>query len=116
LHYSIDLGIVKDTGKKICIANKIYNEIIPRVLNYTTQKSIVDVELQWYLKTDGKLDIDALLKEFQKFYRRHSESWIERFNYKEAGHQLLLMAFLRLTPKCSYSVSFHFKRWRTYRT
>ncbi|MBK8043593.1 MAG: hypothetical protein IPK21_13620 [Haliscomenobacter sp.] len=30
-----------------------------------------------------------------EFYRWHSESWLERFQYKEAGHQLLLMAFLQ---------------------
>jgi hypothetical protein len=39
--------------------------------------------------------MDKLLQAFVDFYRRHSESWIERFQYKEAGHQLLLMAFLQ---------------------
>ncbi|MFM7152868.1 MAG: ATP-binding protein, partial [Bacteroidota bacterium] len=29
------------------------------------------------------------------FYRWNSESWLERFQYREAGHQLLLMAFLQ---------------------
>ncbi|HRF42157.1 MAG TPA: hypothetical protein PK198_25365, partial [Saprospiraceae bacterium] len=32
---------------------------------------------------------------FVDFYRWNSESWLERFEYKEAGHQLLLMAFLQ---------------------
>jgi len=35
------------------------------------------------------------LKEFQEFYRENAESWIDRFYYKEAGQQLLLMAFLQ---------------------
>jgi hypothetical protein len=39
--------------------------------------------------------MDKLLAAFTNFYRRHSESWLERFQYKEAGHQLLLMAFLQ---------------------
>ena len=47
------------------------------------------------MKADGTLDIDKLLEGFTAFYRRHSESWLERFEYKEAGHQLLLMAFLQ---------------------
>jgi hypothetical protein len=32
---------------------------------------------------------------FQQFFRRHSEHWIERFDYKEAGPQLLMQAFLQ---------------------
>jgi Holliday junction resolvase len=39
--------------------------------------------------------MDKLLRAFQQFYREHSEHWLERFQYKEAGHQLLLMAFLQ---------------------
>lgn len=36
-----------------------------------------------------------LLAAFQTFFREHSEHWIERFDYKEAGPQLLLQAFLQ---------------------
>jgi hypothetical protein len=39
--------------------------------------------------------MDKLLEAFVDFYRWNSESWLERFQYKEAGHQLLLMAFLQ---------------------
>ena len=49
----------------------------------------------WYLKTDGSLDINKLLEAFQQFFRENSESWIERFDYKEAGPQLLMQAFLQ---------------------
>lgn len=31
----------------------------------------------------------------QQFFREHSEHWVERFDYKEAGPQLLLQAFLQ---------------------
>ncbi|MBK8656816.1 MAG: hypothetical protein IPN20_23565 [Haliscomenobacter sp.] len=40
--------------------------------------------------------MDKLLNAFVDFYRWHSESWLERFQYKEAGHQLLLMALQRI--------------------
>jgi hypothetical protein len=53
------------------------------------------VQTAWYLRADGTLDMDKLLDAFVEFYRWNSESWIERFQYKEAGHQLLLMAFLQ---------------------
>jgi hypothetical protein len=39
--------------------------------------------------------MDKLLAAFQQFFREHSESWVERFDYKEAGPQLLLQAFLQ---------------------
>ncbi|MDR1626200.1 MAG: PD-(D/E)XK nuclease domain-containing protein, partial [Spirochaetia bacterium] len=43
----------------------------------------------------GGLDTDRLLREFQKFWRRHSEIWELRTDYPEAFPHLLLMAFLQ---------------------
>ncbi|KJJ85510.1 ATPase domain protein, prokaryote domain protein, partial [Candidatus Omnitrophus magneticus] len=95
LMYCRDLGIISET-RPVRIANEIYQEIIPRVLNRNLQDSIEEEgETKWYIKPDGKLDMDKLLKAFQKFYRRNSEHWLERFDYKEAGQGLLLMAFLQ---------------------
>jgi len=95
LQYTIDLGIVVVENQIIKISNKIYAEIIPRVLNAGFQGAIAPViEPDWFIK-EGKLNLDALLKEFQKFYRRHSESWMDNFSYLESGKQLLLMAFLQ---------------------
>jgi RecB family endonuclease NucS len=37
----------------------------------------------------------ALLRAFQAFFAEHSEAWLERFDYQEAGPQLMLMAFLQ---------------------
>ncbi|MBI4645178.1 MAG: ATP-binding protein [Bacteroidia bacterium] len=95
LRYCIDLGIVINKNHKISFSNQIYKEIIPRVLNYHLQMGISEEgDPAWYIK-DDKLDMDKLLKAFQVFYRENSEHWIDRFNYKEAGQQLLLMAFLQ---------------------
>jgi hypothetical protein len=92
--FVIDLGLVrKVNGGNLQIANPIYQEIIPRVLAGSAQDSIVQ-EAKWYLLPDGRLDTAKLLAEFQQFFREHSESWVERFDYKEAGPQLLLQAFL----------------------
>ncbi|MDR0939080.1 MAG: ATP-binding protein, partial [Mediterranea sp.] len=35
------------------------------------------------------------LTDFQQFFRRNADAWIERFDYKESGPQLLLQAFLQ---------------------
>ena len=43
---------------------------------------------------DG-LDVDKLLGGFQTFFREHSEHWLGRFDYAEAGPQFLLRAFLQ---------------------
>ena len=49
----------------------------------------------WYVDAAGGLDLGKLLSAFQAFFREHSEHWVERFDYKEAGPQLLLQAFLQ---------------------
>ncbi|MFZ4428133.1 MAG: AAA family ATPase [Saprospiraceae bacterium] len=96
VRYCRDLGIIT-SGNPIAFANPIYREIITRIMNSIFTDSINQdiADTAWYLRPDGSLDMDKLLQAFVDFYRRHSESWIERFQYKEAGHQLLLMAFLQ---------------------
>ncbi len=95
--YARDLGIINRINGEIKFSNKIYAEIIPRVLNRNLQLNFTKDfgDTIWYLDADGKLNMDSLLQAFQKFYRRNSESWLGRFGYKEAGQQLLLMAFLQ---------------------
>jgi hypothetical protein len=55
---------------------------------------ILEPEWQWE-KPDGSLDMDTLLKEFQKFWRENSEMWEEKMQYTESFPHLLLMAFLQ---------------------
>ncbi|MBK8043915.1 MAG: hypothetical protein IPK21_15405 [Haliscomenobacter sp.] len=58
----------------------------------------------------GALDMDKLLNAFVHFYRWHSESWLERFQYKEAGHQLLLHGLLQRISTAAAESS---GRWRS---
>lgn len=93
--YVRDLGLINVARNgSISIANAIYQEIIPRELAWTIQTGLTTYDL-WYIRPDGSLDMDKLLRSFQDFFRKHSEHWIERFDYKEAGPQLLLQAFLQ---------------------
>jgi hypothetical protein len=95
VEYVEDLGLINvKTSGEIAIANEIYKEVIPRELSFESQYGIIQQQ-QWYVEKDGKLNTMKLLKNFQQFFREHSESWIERFQYKEAGPQLLLQAFLQ---------------------
>ena len=93
LEYVRDLGLVRRQGP-VAIANPIYQEVIPRDLTYTTQ-AYLHQDPAWYVDADGALRVSDLLAAFQTFFREHSEHWVERFDYKEAGPQLLLQAFLQ---------------------
>ena len=94
-----DLGYVRDLGliapnEPLRIANPIYAEIIPRELTYAAQVGL-DEDTAWYVNADDSLNVVELLTAFQTFFREHSEHWVTRFQYQEAGPQLLLQAFLQ---------------------
>ena len=91
--YVQDLGLIR-TRPQVEIANPIYREIIPRALTWIAQTRIPQ-ETAWYIKKDRRLDFPKLLDAFQQFFRENGESWANRFDYKEAGPQLLMQAFLQ---------------------
>jgi len=90
----LDLGLVTKERGTPSVANPIYREVLARHLTYSPQLAIPEPDWQWE-KPDGSLDMDALLKEFQVFWRENSEVWEEKMNYPEAFPHLLLMAFLQ---------------------
>ena len=92
IEYARDLGLLARSGPAE-IANPIYREVIPRELVHG-EEAMIPQRTSWYVRDDGTLDLDGLLAAFQSFFREHSEHWVERFDYKEAGPQLLLQAFL----------------------
>ena len=93
LEYARDLGLVA-SDPPLRIANPIYAEVVPRQLTWTAQEALAH-DPAWYVSADGGLEMEKLLAAFQEFFREHSEHWVERFQYKEAGAQLLLQAFLQ---------------------
>ena len=44
---------------------------------------------------DGGIDMPALLRTCQRFWRENSEIWVDRYAYREAGPQLVLQAYLQ---------------------
>ncbi|QEP42399.1 ATP-binding protein [Ectothiorhodospiraceae bacterium BW-2] len=94
LQYCEDLGLIR-RHPMVHISNRIYQEVIPRELSIVMQQNITHQQQQWYLTAERRLDMVKLLKAFQHFFRENAESWIERFDYKEAGPQLLMQAFLQ---------------------
>ena len=93
LEYVRDLGLVaQDLPYRI--ANPVYAEVVPRELTWVLQGEF-EQETAWYINADGSLNVVKLMTEFQTFFREHSEHWVRRFQYQEAGPQLLLQAFLQ---------------------
>jgi hypothetical protein len=91
---TLDLGLVNrgETGPEI--ANPIYREVIARVLSQGMQDAIAVPEFPWK-KPDGGLDMEALLRGFQRFWRRHADLWETKTDYAEAFPHLILMAYLQ---------------------
>ena len=93
LEYVRDLGLIAPDDPPR-IANPIYAETVPRELTSAVQAKLLQ-DAAWYVDAEGGLDVDKLLAAFQTFFREHSEHWVGRFDYVEAGPQLLLQAFLQ---------------------
>jgi len=93
--YVEDLGLIERlTNGALRIANRIYQEVIPRELAFGSQMALVQ-ETAWYVLDDHRLDMPKLLTAFQQFFREHADLWLRGFDYKEAGPQILLQAFLQ---------------------
>ena len=93
IDYVRDLGLIA-AGNGIRMANPIYAEVVPRELTAAAQERLAE-QTAWYVDADGGLDMDKLLAAFQSFFREHSEHWLGRFDYREAGPQLILQAYLQ---------------------
>jgi hypothetical protein len=93
--YTRDLGLIAPKPP-VRFANPIYQEIVPRVLSFGFEEFLPEevVDPQWYIQ-HGRLNLEALLVAFQDFYREHAEVWLAKYDFREAGRQLLLMAFLQ---------------------
>ena len=95
IQYVADMGLIKwERKQNIRISNGIYREIIPRELTWSTQATLTQ-QPQWYQNADNSINMEKLLFDFQQFFRQNSDSWIGKFDYAEAGPQLLLQAFLQ---------------------
>jgi hypothetical protein len=93
LQYVEDLGLIV-RKPQIHMANRIYQEIIPREITAPIQDSIVQQQA-WFLTPEHRLDLPKLLAAFQQFFRENSEVWLQGLPYREAAPHLLLQAFLQ---------------------
>ncbi len=93
VEYVRDLGLIA-RDPPIRMANPIYAEVVPRELTWLAQDDLPH-DPAWYVDGSGALNLAKLIEAFQEFYRENSEHWVERYDFREAGPQLLLQAFLQ---------------------
>jgi hypothetical protein len=93
-----DLGLIKVAQGSVVPANPIYAEVIIRLLNEDAQRRFANekpkAELPFYIQ-NNRIDMTALLREFQIFWRENSGIWKDFYGYAEAFPHLLLQAFLQ---------------------
>ena len=92
--YLLGLGLVRMERGELQIANPIYREVIPRALAWTQQISMHQ-PTEWYVRSDGALDLPKLMAAWQAFWRKDGYLAAEGFGYREAGPHLMVMAFLQ---------------------
>ena len=93
LRYVRDLGLIA-TAPPVRLANPIYGEVIPRLLADEVECRIV-LDDSRFVRADGGLEVPALLRAFQLFYRENAEWWLRDSRFREYGAQVLLQAFLQ---------------------
>jgi hypothetical protein len=92
--YVVDLGLIRETDEALTVSNPIYSDVITRFLGSRSQLKMKSIfQSPDYIK-DNRLDMKKLLTDFQQFWRRNSEIWVEQYKYKEAAPHLILQAFL----------------------
>jgi hypothetical protein len=94
LQYCYDLGLLKTANGLICPANPIYASVISRFINEDVQINLPnDLIGKWMDKTT--IDMNGLLKAFQKFWSESADRYLKGVRYIEAAPHIVLTAFLQ---------------------
>jgi len=94
--YCIDLGLIKKTKTGYQIANKIYQEVIPRELTLSAQSTMLSRYTPDWVNSKGKIEPNTLLSMFKDFWNKNSTIWGTNVDgYEEAAPHLVLQAFLQ---------------------
>lgn len=92
--YLVDLGLLRRSSEGgIVVANRIYQEVLPRMLASGPQDSLPQISPTW-LQPDGQLDVAKLLEAFLSFWRQHGQPLLKSAPYHEIAPHLVMMAFL----------------------
>ncbi len=93
--YVLDLGILKIESGALVPSNQMYAEMIVRYLSYASQNKFLRTfkDVSWI--TEDGLDMNWLIRDFQKFWREDASAWENWQKFEEAGPHIMFMAFLQ---------------------
>ena len=93
----LDLGLLReDEHHALVPSNAMYGEILLRYLSDAEQKRFYNLFREpFWAKADGTLDMPALMRAFQAFWRENSGADRDLYGFKEATPHLVLAAFLQ---------------------
>ena len=93
----LDLGLLReDEHHALVPGNAMYGEILLRYLSDAEQKRFYNLFREpFWAKPDGTLDMPALMRAFQSFWRENSGADRDLYGFKEATPHLVLAAFLQ---------------------
>lgn len=92
--FVLDLGLLRIQNGDLEPANPIYAEVIGRTLSYNYQMASPSSNIHRWMD-EHTIDMNALLKNFQEFWRENADIWTQKWDYKEAAPHLILMGFLQ---------------------
>ena len=93
----LDLGLLReDEHHALVPGNAMYGETLLRYLSDAEQKRFYNLFREpFWAKPDGTLDMPALMRAFQAFWRENSGADRDLYGFKEATPHLVLAAFLQ---------------------
>ncbi len=94
--YVVDLGLIRRDRDGIVIANPLYREVLARQLTVNTQGNVGPLWWRWSTP-EGHLDMPALMREFQVWWRENADALKTRAptGYTEATAHIAFMGFLQ---------------------
>ena len=93
----LDLGLLReDEHRALVPSNAMYGEILLRYLSDAVQKRFYNMYREpFWIKPDGTLDMPALMRAFQAFWRENSGADRDLYGFKEATPHLVMAGFLQ---------------------
>lgn len=96
--YAVDSGLIRRDAGKTVPSNPVCGELIVRALSAGYRDEIVatlgECRLSRYLR-DGRLDVDSMMRDFQRFRRETVSARRDRLRYRDVALHLSLVAFLQ---------------------
>jgi len=94
--YCMDLGLIKKVNGGLCMANKIYKEVIPRELTQDLQELFPNEIPSLWKNPNGTVNVNNFLTLFKDYWYENMAIWgSDMAGYKEACAQLVTLTYLQ---------------------